>query len=149
MNNNVTRIDERPRVAQIPHNVGAVLHEMKDEASQFVHTRFCLLKSELRDKLPNLRTAAILGIVGGLLGLTAYLLLTATLVALIAVLLRGTDYRWVFALLSVGVLWGIAGGISIYMAKREFELKGLVPKRTLAVLKGDKIWLQREAKNQL
>lgn len=129
--------------------VADVLHEMKEEAQQFVQTRFQLLKSELQEKLPNLKVASMLGVVGALLLYTSYLLLTLALVALVGVLFNGSEYRWVFAFLSVGVLWLILGGLSLFIASREFAVKGLLPKRTIAVLKGDKIWLEREAKTQL
>ena len=130
-------------------NISATLHEIKDEASQFVQTRFTLLKSELREKLPNLKLAAVLGTAGALFVLTAYLLLTLALVALVAVLFKESDYRWVFALLGIAILWSVAGGIALYFAKREFGPQGIAPRRTFEVLKGDKIWLEKEAKNQL
>jgi hypothetical protein len=49
----------------------------------------------------------------------------------------------------VGVVWALFGGVAAYFAKRELELKTLAPKRTIEVLKGDKVWLQREVKNQV
>jgi hypothetical protein len=55
----------------------------------------------------------------------------------------------VFGFVGVALLWAIIGGIAAYFAKREFALKGIVPKRTFEVLRGDKIWLQREAKDHL
>jgi uncharacterized membrane protein YqjE len=108
-----------------------------------------MLKSEMQEKLPNLKTAAILGIVGALLLITGYALLTLALVAVVVVLLKDNDYRWVIAFGGVGVLWALFGGVAAYFAKREFAVKGVVPKRTFEVLKGDKIWIEREAKNQI
>ena len=130
-------------------NISAVLHEMKVEATQFVQTRIALLKAELQEKLPTLTTAAILTAAGALLLATAYLLLTLALVALAAIIFKDSDYRWVFAFLSVGLLWSLTGGVALFSAKREFAVKGLLPRRTLEVLKGDKIWLESEAKSQL
>jgi len=126
-----------------------VLNEMKEEAKRFLQTRMELLKSELKEKLPNLKIAALLAALGAVLLVTAYLLLTLALVALVAVAFKDNDYRWALALVSVGVLWCIIGGGALYFAKREFELKGLAPKRTIGVLKGDKIWIEREAKNEI
>jgi uncharacterized membrane protein YqjE len=150
MNGKVTSIDAKIRKHEVRENqsVGAVLYELKDEASQFVQTRVSLLKSELSDKLPNLKAAAIFAVAGALLAVTAYLLLTAALVTLIAALIKNTEFRWVIALAGVGVVWAILGGATLFMARSEFAQKGILPKRTLAVLKGDKIWLQREVKNQ-
>ena len=129
-------------------NISATLHEMKDEALSFVHTRVLLLKSELQEKLPHLKTAAVLAVAGALLLVTTWLLLGAALVAVAALLFKDSDYRWIFAFLSVGLLYGVLGGIFLYLAKREFAARSLVPQRTIEVLKDDKIWIQEEANSQ-
>lgn len=126
-----------------------IASEMKRELKEFVETRLELFKSEIREKTANWKTAAPLAVVGLLLLATSYLLFTATIVALAAVLIGNTPYRWVFALLGGGVLWGFLGGIALYIAKREFALKRLVPQRTIAVLKEDKAWLENEARQQI
>jgi len=54
-------------------------------------------------------------------------------------------YHWFFAFLAVGAVWLIGGGILGWMALREFQAKGLFPKKTMEVLKADKIWIQSEA----
>ena len=87
--------------------------------------------------------------VGALLLGTAYLLFTMALVGLVVAFFRDNPYRWFFAFAAVAVLWTVLGGIAAYFAKREFELKGLMPRKTIEVLKEDKIWIQAEAKNQL
>ena len=81
--------------------------------------------------------------------LTAYLFLAIGLASLIAAAFLEHPYRWVYGFFGVAFLWGLMGGIAAYFAKREFALKGIVPRRTLEVLKGDKIWLQGEAKEHL
>ena len=126
-------------------NISATLHEMKDEAARFVRTRVLLLKSELQEKLPHLKVAAVLAVTGSVLLLTTWLLLSSALVAVAAILFRDSEYRWVFAFLSVGVLYAIFGGILLYLARREFAARSLVPERTIDILKGDKIWIQGEA----
>jgi uncharacterized membrane protein YqjE len=149
MNGKVTSIDGSPAFeANKVHSVGSVLYEIKEEAGQFVHTRVSLLKTELRNQLPGLKTAGILAAVGAVLLLTAYLLFTAALVTVIAANFKNTEFRWFFALLAGGVLWAILGGIAVGMARREIAQKGLMPKRTLAVLRGDKIWLEKEARGR-
>ncbi len=130
-------------------SMAAVLQEMKDETKQFVRTRTELLKSELQEKLPNLKIAATLATCGVLVLATAYFLLTVALAAAIAGAFNGSDYRWAMDFASVGVLWGVLGGVALYFAKREFKLKGSLPNRTIGVVKGDKIWIEREAKNQI
>jgi uncharacterized membrane protein YqjE len=130
-------------------NISATLHEMKEEAVRFLQTRIGLLKSELQEKLPTLKIAALLAGAGALLLGTAWLLFSSALVAAAALLFRESDYRWVFAFLSVTLLYGILGGIALYLAKREFDLKSLAPERTIEVLKGDKLWLQGEINSRV
>jgi uncharacterized membrane protein YqjE len=80
--------------------------------------------------------------------LTAYLLLTLALVGLVLAAVPDNPYRWAIAFACVGVLWTILGAGAGYFAYRELQLKGLMPKRTVEVLKEDKVWIQSEVKNQ-
>ncbi|MCU1302988.1 MAG: hypothetical protein JWQ87_3272 [Candidatus Sulfotelmatobacter sp.] len=126
-----------------------VMSDAKEELTQFVQTRFELLKTELEQKFKLLKVAGLLAAVAAVLIATAYLFLTVALAAFVAATFADSPYRWVFGFLAVGVLWGLLGGIAGYFAKREFALKGIAPSRTIAVLKGDKLWIQSEAKNPL
>ena len=130
-------------------NLASLLAEIKDEIRDFLQTRISMLKAELREKSKNLKTALMLAVTGILLLMTAYLLLTLALVAVIMAALPNTLYRWFFAFLAVGIFWSIFGAIAAYFAKRELELRGILPRRTIEVLKGDKVWVQTEVKNQI
>jgi uncharacterized membrane protein YqjE len=129
-------------------SLASIAAELKQEIAEFIYTRVAMFNSELRDKVAHWKLAAPPGALGIVLLATAYLLVTLSLVALAAVFIK-SDYRWFFAFLSVGILWGILGAMSVYIAKREFELSKLVPQKTIEVLKGDKVWLQKEARNQV
>jgi O-antigen ligase len=126
-----------------------VIADIKEEIKEFAQTRFLLFRAECRQKLSLLKIAGALAGIAVVLLATAYLLLTVGFVALIAAVLANNPYRWVVGFFGIAMLWSIVGGIAAYFAKREFALKGIVPGRTLAVLKGDKIWLQSEAKGHL
>jgi uncharacterized membrane protein YqjE len=126
-----------------------VVTDIKEELKDFAQTRIRLFKAEFQQKLTSLKGAVLLTAVAVLFLASAYLLFTVGLVALIAALLADNPYRWVFGFFGVGVLWAIIGGVAAYFAKREFSVKGIVPTRTIEVLKGDKIWIQHEAKSQL
>ena len=130
-------------------SLAEVVADIKEEIKDFAQTRIRLFKAEFQQKFALLKVAAILAAVAVVMLATAYLLLTIGLAALIAALLRDNPYRWAFGFFGVALLWAIVGGIAAYFAKREFALKGIVPTRTLEVLKGDKIWIQHEAKSQL
>jgi len=126
-----------------------VVADIKEEIKEFAQTRFQLFKAESQQKFALLKIAALLAAVAALLLATAYLLLTLGLVAVIAAVFANNPYHWVFGFFGVAILWTILGGIAAYFAKREFALKGIVPRRTFEVLKGDKLWLRREAKDHL
>ena len=128
--------------------LAAIAAEMKEELKEFVQTRIEILKQELREKAARLKIAAPLVAVGLLLLGTAYLLITLSLVAAISAAFANSAYRWFFGFIIVGFAWALLGGVAAYFAKRELELKTLAPTRTIEVLKGDKVWLQREVKNQ-
>jgi len=130
-------------------SLAATLAEIKIELLDFLDTRIELLKTELQEKTKILKSAAALGALGLLLLGTAYLLFTLALVSLVVVAFQGNPYRWFFAFLIVGFAWAVFGGIAVYFAKRELEMKTLLPQRTIEVLKGDKIWIQTEVKNQV
>jgi len=130
-------------------SLAAIVTEMKEELKDFVQTRIEMFRTELQEKLKTLKIAAPLAGLGALLLGTAYLLFTMALVGLVVAFFRDNPYRWFFAFAAVAVLWTLLGGIAAYFAKREFELKGLMPRKTIEVLKEDKLWIQAEAKNQL
>src|ERR1700692_1446856 len=123
-----------------------VLSDAKQELQEFVQTRFQLLTTELEQKFKLLKVAAMLGAIAALLLSTTYLLFTLALAALVAATFADNPYRWVFGFLAVGSFWAILGAVAGYFAKREFALKEITPNRTIKVLKGDKIWIQSEAK---
>lgn len=127
-------------------NIATLLAEMKRELQDFVQTRIAMLKVELQEKVRVMKAVAPLAVVGALLLLTAYLLFTLALVALVFVFLPDNAYRWCISFAAIAVLWTILGGIAAYLAKRELEVKGLLPKRTVEVLKEDKIWIQSEVR---
>lgn len=126
-----------------------VVADIKEEFKDFVQTRLQLFKTETQQKLELLKVAAVLAGVATVMLATAYILITVGLVAVVAAIFADNPYHWVFGFFGVAILWGLIGGIAAYFAKREFALKGIVPRRTFEVLKNDKIWLQHEAKEQL
>jgi uncharacterized membrane protein YqjE len=130
-------------------SLASTLAEMKIELLDFLDTRIELLKTELQEKGKILKAAAPLGALGALLLATAYLLFTLALVSLVVVAFQDNPYRWFFAFLIVAFAWTVFGGIAVYFAKRELEMNTLLPQRTIEVLKGDKIWIQAEVKNQV
>lgn len=130
-------------------NLASLLAEIKDETREFLHTRIAILKAELKEKSKTFKTAAILAVIASLLLLTAWFLFTLALVGLVVAAFPQSAYRWFFAFLAVGVLWSIFGGMVAYFFKRELQVRGLLPKRTIEVLKGDRDWVQSEVNSRI
>ena len=142
MNRNTYAETQGPTLAE-------VIAEIKDETKDFVQTRVQMFKAELHDKISAWKAGALLAAVGLIFLGTAYLLITLALVGLLAVAFWGSPYAWFLSFLIVGVVWALIGGIAGFIAVREFQAQGLAPKKTIEVLKEDKIWLQHEAGSQV
>lgn len=130
-------------------SIGAILSDAKQELKDFVQTRIAMLRQELTEKLRMLKIAGPLGAAAIVFLGTAYLLFTLALVGLVLAFLRDNPYRWCLAFVVVAFLWTIIGGVGGYLAWREFQLKELMPNKTINVLNEDKIWIQSEVKNRV
>lgn len=126
-----------------------ILAEMRAELIEFVQTRISMLRTELSEIWKAAKVAIpLVGLATLLLG-TAFLLLTGALVGLVVAAFPQSIYRWFFACIIVAFFWGVLGAAAAYFAKREFEIKNMAPKRTLEVLKADKLWIEAEVRNRL
>ena len=140
--NNRTGYAEGPTLAE-------VVRDIKDELKEFIQTRTQMLKAEMQEKISNWKTGAILAAIGLVFLGTAYLFLSLALVGLVVVAFWGSPYAWFLGFLIVGVFWGLMGGILALLAVHQFRAQGIAPKKTIEVLKQDKVWLQSEVGNQV
>lgn len=122
-----------------------VLYDIKDELRDFISTRFELLRAEMMDKWASLKAAAPMLAVGLTLLVAAFGAFTFGLVALAAALIGG-EYRWALGAAAVTVLYGAVGGALAWMGAKQITADGLVPDRTLRVLKQDQAWVKTEAR---
>ena len=129
--------------------LAGVVAELKDELKEFVNTRLAMLKSELKDKADAWKMALPTIVFGLLMLATCWLLLTGALVAASYVAFMGNPFAAAIALVIVGVFYAIAGGVAALFAIRSLRESGIVPKRTMRVLKEDQLWIANEAKVQL
>ena len=141
----VNRDSDTEHVENHGPSFGRVMAEIRDEIRDFVQTRVQMLRSELQEKISVWKAGTALAAAAVVLLATAYLLLTISLVCLVAVAFWASVYHWFFGFVIVGVAWALIGGMLGYFAIREFREQGLTPKRTLEVLKEDKVWLESEA----
>src|SRR5438093_1387722 len=98
-----------------------------------------MLRSEINEKIRSIKTAAPMLLTGVVLLLTAYLLVTLSIVFLVSTAFYNNPYRWFLSFLLVGVLWAIIGGLAAAFGVRELRTRGLMPKKTIKVLREDQI----------
>jgi uncharacterized membrane protein YqjE len=127
-------------------SLGSIVTEIRDEVKDFAATRFEMLRAELQDGLTTIRRVVPSAITALVFLVTAYVLFTLAIVGLVAVAFWTNPYRWFFAFLIVAVVWAITGALTAWMAFRRLRTHGLFPRRTVEVLKADKVWLQNEAR---
>jgi uncharacterized membrane protein YqjE len=130
-------------------NFAGVVNEVKDEVKEFVGTRVTMLKAELGEKVRTIKTSLPMLATAIAFLAAAFLLFTLCLVALISVAFYGDPFRWFFSFLIVTVLYSIVGGMTAVFGLRELRAQGIMPRKTLQVLKEDQIWLQHEARTQV
>jgi hypothetical protein len=134
------RLPRENHLRSLRELVRAILDELKD----FANTRFRVLSSELHATLDSIKVAVPLALIALLLGLTAFLLLTAAVVAIIAHAFASTPYAWFVALIIVGVIWLVSAAVTGLISYNKLRARGGFPKRTVEVLKADKAWIQSE-----
>ena len=130
-------------------NLGVVVSELKEEFKEFASTRLSMFRSEMREKISGWKSAAPVLLGGAVLLGTAWLLLSAALVAAIYVAFRDNPWAACIALLIVGFVYLLFGAMAVLSAMRQWREAGVVPQRTLRVLKDDQIWISDEARSQL
>jgi hypothetical protein len=87
--------------------------------------------------------------IGILLLFAALMVFTAGLVALIAMAFHGQPWAVAVSCFIVMAIYALLGVLLAAQGWRSAKEPGLVPERTLNVLKQDQMWLQTEAKTQL
>ena len=122
----------------------AIILELKEEVMEFVEARVQMLASELRMMAGRLAIAIPFALVGALFLSIAVFLFVIALVAVIAFALGADSLPWFYAFLIVGGFSGIVGGIALALAGREIKHAGLAPRKTLEVLREDRLWLRKE-----
>jgi uncharacterized membrane protein YqjE len=124
-------------------SLAELISEIKEEVKEFVQTRVSMFVAEMREKVNNSKSGAIYAAIAVALGGVGLLMLSVALAALVAVAFWGSPYAWFFGFLIIGLLWTIMAAMLALAAVRQF--RDVTPKRTIQVLKEDKIWLQHEA----
>jgi len=127
-------------------SLGVIVAEIRDELKSFLCTRVEMIRSELDESLAAARLGVPLIVLALLLGAVGFLLLSIAVAVLVAGAFAGNPYAWFLGFLSVGFLWTLFAVVAAFFAYN--PLRKRFPKRTLEVVKADKMWLQSEVRSQ-
>jgi hypothetical protein len=145
MSTNVRYIDEPPTTRPI----SATINEAKAEFKQFAETRLAMLQAEMKEKATTLKESVPMLALGALMGATAFLVLTGSLICLLRLAFADSPFGWFLSFVIVGVVYAVIGGGALLFGYQNIKKAGLVPERTVKVLREDRVWLQNEAREQL
>jgi uncharacterized membrane protein YqjE len=127
-------------------SLATILAETREELKQFVATRVSILKAEIDEKVAKLKSVIPVLLIALALLSAGWAALTFALVAFLHDLFLPSLYAWLWASLIVAGAYlalGIATGWFVYT---EIKSTGLIPNRTLTVLKQDQVWIENEAR---
>jgi hypothetical protein len=130
-------------------SIGHVVSELKNDAREFVNTRLQILGQEMSEKLTIWKASVPILATSALLAVTAFLVLTFAFVAFLAGIFQPSAYAWCYGALIVMAIYFCAAFGLFYLGRRELTQAGVMPTRTLRVLKDDQIWIQNEARSQV
>ena len=149
MNSFRTTYEDRVHTTYNGRSLASVISELKDEAREFLDTRVSMLIAELKEKAAAWKTAMPMMVVGAVMLVMAFMLVTGAIVAAIAVAFGDNPFAPAIALIIVAVAYGLFGGIAVLFGWRNVSETGLAPKRTMRVLKEDQLWLRNEARTHV
>ena len=127
-------------------SLGSIIAEIKDEFKEFVNTRVRVIKAELHETIGAARTALPLILSALVLGFIAVLMFSLAIVVLLASAFPGSPYAWFYGFVIMGGILIATAAAAAFFAVNAFK-SGAFPKRTVEVLKEDKMWLQAEARS--
>jgi Putative Actinobacterial Holin-X, holin superfamily III len=127
-------------------SLSTILAETKEELKEFVSTRMGILKAEIDEKIRTWKYVVPLLLGAAALLLAGWMALTFALMALLHAIFLPSPYAWLWAGLIIGGAYLVLGIAIGWFAYSEISAAGIVPTRTLQVLKEDQVWIQNEAR---
>ena len=127
-------------------SIATILAETKEEIKQFVTTRVGILKAEIDEKIRTWKYVIPVLIISLALLLAAWISFTFAMIALLHSFFMPSLFAWLWAALIVAGVYLALGVAAGWFAYSEIKTTGLMPNRTLTVLKQDQVWIQNEAR---
>ncbi|MGH9871944.1 MAG: phage holin family protein [Pyrinomonadaceae bacterium] len=126
----------------------SLFSRLGDDVMQLFDTKMSLLKVEIKEEANEYARDGIMIGVGGIIAAVGFALLNVALAFGISTLFANADLsqaaKYGIGFLSAGVLYLIVGGSIIAIMKNRLAKQSLVPDRTVAELRKDKLWLKNE-----
>jgi hypothetical protein len=127
-------------------SVASSIADIKEDLKVFLHTRFQLLRTETSEKVRSWKQHLILLAVGTVLLISCWMAFVFALVALLHTWIAGGSYSWFWGGSIVGVVFLVAGGVCANSGYQGIRHSGVMPARTLKVLRQDQEWLQKQTR---
>jgi uncharacterized membrane protein YqjE len=129
-------------------SMAEVAQELKVELRDFVTTRLSILKHELKEKSATWKVVVPMLALAAFCALASFTAVNIALLAFLRGLFEG-PYAWCYSALILAGIYLVAAAGLYWFGRRELVQAGMVPERTLRVLKQDQLWLQNEARTQV
>lgn len=126
----------------------SLFSRLGDDVMQLFDTKMSLLKVEIKEEASEYARGGIMIGVGGIIAAIGFALLNVALAFGISTLLVNADLsqpaKYAIGFSSAGVLYLAVGAIIVAVMKNRLAKQSLVPGRTVAELRKDKLWLKNE-----
>lgn len=126
----------------------SLFSRLGDDVMQLFDTKMSLLKVEIKEEASEYARGGIMIGVGGMIATIGFALLNVALAFGISTLLASADLsqpaKYAIGFLSAGVFYLAVGAIIVAVMKNRLAKQSLVPDRTIAELRKDKLWLKNE-----
>jgi len=138
-----------PEVTQkSDESLPSLVGRLGDDVMQLFDTKLSLLKVELKEEANEYARDGIMIAAGGIIAAIGFALLNVALAFGISTLFANADLsqpaKYAIGFVAAGLLYLIVGGVIISAMKKRLAKQSLVPDRTVAELRKDKIWLKNE-----
>jgi uncharacterized membrane protein YqjE len=116
---------------------GELIGELAGQLVGLARDEVALARRELEQKLKTVQSAAAVVAIGAIIALIA----TLSVCAAVIIALAGYVGPWQSALI-VGLILGMAAGVTILIGVRRFKRTSLRPEKTIETLEENKEWLK-------
>jgi uncharacterized membrane protein YqjE len=116
---------------------GALIGELAGQLIGLARDEVALARRELEQKLKTVQSAAAVVAIGAIIALIA----TLSVCAAVIIALAGYVGPWQSALI-VGLILGMAAGVTILIGVRRFKRTSLKPEKTIETLEENREWLK-------